>query len=82
MEITPFINEVMGNEVMGLFPTEMNNYHEPFIGGDSVTCYLKNVITCKKKPLVIYANIATSYLNISNPCIISSILVTKIRMRT
>lgn len=49
------------NEVIDLFPKEMNNYHEPFIGGGSV---LLAVLSAKKAgKLIIKGDIYASDLN-------------------
>uniref|UniRef100_A0A6C0KU40 site-specific DNA-methyltransferase (adenine-specific) n=1 Tax=viral metagenome TaxID=1070528 RepID=A0A6C0KU40_9ZZZZ len=62
VKIKPFLKWVGGktqilDEVLSLFPDEMNNYHEPFLGGGSV---LLGLLSSKRK---IHGEIYASDLN-------------------
>jgi DNA adenine methylase len=66
MEIRPFLKWVGGktqiiDNVMELFPNQMNNYHEPFVGGGSV---LFALLTYKENGCItIHGSIYASDLN-------------------
>lgn len=64
--VKPFLKWVGGktqiiNEVIALFPKEMNNYHEPFLGGGSVLLALLSHV--KNGQIRIYGKIHASDLN-------------------
>jgi DNA adenine methylase len=49
------------NDVLNRFPREMNNYHEPFIGGGSVLIELLNKI--EKKEIIVHGNLYAYDIN-------------------
>jgi DNA adenine methylase len=64
--IKPFMKWVGGktqiiNNVMSLFPHEMNNYHEPFLGGGSVLLALLSYV--RNGTITIRGNVYASDLN-------------------
>lgn len=78
--VKPFLKWVGGKtqivqDVMGLFPTELQNYHEPFVGGGSILLALLTDVHSGKRKVTgkIYAsdwnsNLIGLYTNIqSNP---------------
>jgi DNA adenine methylase len=91
MTTKPFIKWVGGktqilDEVLALFPKEMNNYHEPFLGGGSVLLGLLSYIQSGAIKVLgkIYAsdlnsNLIGLYKNVqSNP----DVLITEVRKLT
>jgi DNA adenine methylase len=66
--VKPFLKWVGGKtqiikEVIGLFPTEMNNYYEPFVGGGSVLLALLSEV--RRGAIQLAGNVFVSDLNLN-----------------
>ena len=66
--LKPFLKWVGGktqilDNVLELFPTEMNNYHEPFVGGGSVLLALLSHV--KRKQITLHGTVYASDLNLN-----------------